>query len=158
MGTQIKLTAADGHQLDAYFAASSGPARGAIVLLQEIFGVNSHIRSVADDYAAQGFHVVAPALFDRVQRNLELGYTSPDAAQGMKVARQIGLDIALKDVAASIGHARAQWADLKVGVVGIVMAVVWPGSQLPGWVLPRPCAITADRSRQTPRRCRAAPS
>jgi len=118
MGTQIKLTAADGHQLDAYFAASSGPARGAIVLLQEIFGVNSHIRSVADDYAAQGFHVVAPALFDRVQRNLELGYTSPDAAQGMKVARQIGLDIALKDVAASIGHARAQWADLKVGVVG----------------------------------------
>jgi carboxymethylenebutenolidase len=118
MGTQIKLTAADGHQLDAYFAASSGPARGTVVLVQEIFGVNSHIRSVADDYAAQGFHVVAPALFDRVQRNLELGYTSPDAAHGMKVARQIGMDIALKDVAASIDHARAQWADLRVGVVG----------------------------------------
>ena len=118
MGTHIKLTAADGHQLDAYFAPGSGPARGAIVLLQEIFGVNSHIRSVADDYAAQGFHVIAPALFDRVQRNLELGYTSSDAAQGMKVARQIGMDIALKDVAASISHARAQWADLKVGVVG----------------------------------------
>jgi len=118
MGTHIKLAAADGHQLDAYFAPGSGSAGGAIVLVQEIFGVNSHIRSVADDYAAQGFHVIAPALFDRVQRNLELGYTSPDAAQGMKVARQIGMDIALKDVAASISHARAQWADLKVGVVG----------------------------------------
>jgi len=118
MGTHIKLTAADGHQLDAYFAPGSGPAGGAIVLLQEIFGVNSHIRSVADDYAAQGFHVIAPALFDRVQRNLELGYTSPDAAQGMKAARQIGMDIALKDVAASMSHARAQWADRKVGVVG----------------------------------------
>ena len=118
MGTHIKLTAADGHQLDAYFAPGSGPAGGAIVLVQEIFGVNSHIRSVADDYAAQGFHVIAPALFDRVQRNLELGYTSPDAAQGMKAARQIGMDIALKDVAASISHARAQWSDLKVGVVG----------------------------------------
>ena len=118
MGTHIKLTAADGHQLDAYFAASSGPARGAIVLVQEIFGVNSHIRSVADDYAGQGFQVIAPALFDRVQRNLELGYNAADTAQGMKVARQIGLDIALKDVAAAISHARAQWPGLKVGVVG----------------------------------------
>jgi len=118
MGTHIKLTAADGHEFDAYFAPGGGSALGAIVLLQEIFGVNSHIRSVADDYAAQGFHVIAPALFDRVQRNLELGYTSADAAQGMKAARQIGMDIALKDVAASISHTRAQWAGLKVGVVG----------------------------------------
>ena len=54
MGTKIKLKAADGHELDAYFAESSGPARGAIVLIQEIFGVNSHIRSVADDYASSG--------------------------------------------------------------------------------------------------------
>jgi carboxymethylenebutenolidase len=87
MGTHIKLTAADGHRLDAYVAEGSSPARGAIVLIQEIFGVNSHIRSVADDYAGQGFHVIAPALFDRVQRNLELGYTPPDPAEGMKVAR-----------------------------------------------------------------------
>jgi carboxymethylenebutenolidase len=118
MGTHITLAAADGHQLDAYFAPGIGPTAGAIVLVQEIFGVNSHIRSVADDYAAQGFHVIAPALFDRVQRNLELGYAPPDVAQGMKAARQIGMDIALKDVAASISHARDQWADLKVGVVG----------------------------------------
>ena len=74
MNTRMRLKASDGHELDACFAESRVPARGAIVLVQEIFGVNSHIRSVADDYAGQGFHVVAPALFDRVQPNLELGY------------------------------------------------------------------------------------
>jgi carboxymethylenebutenolidase len=118
MGTKIRLKAADGHELDAYFAESSGLARGAIVLVQEIFGVNSHIRSVADDYASQGYHVIAPALFDRVQRNLELGYNPTDTGQGMKAARQIGMDAALQDVAASISHARAEWRELKVGVLG----------------------------------------
>jgi carboxymethylenebutenolidase len=118
MGTHIQLTAADGHQFDAYYAASNSPARGAIVLVQEIFGVNSHIRSVADDYAAQGFQVIAPALFDRVQRNLELGYNPADTAEGMRAATQIGMDNALKDVAASINHVRSQWPDLKVGVLG----------------------------------------
>jgi carboxymethylenebutenolidase len=118
MGTKIELTATDGHKFDAYVAESSGPAQGAIVLVQEIFGVNSHIRSVADDYAIQGFQVAAPALFDRVERNLELSYNPTDTAQGMKTARQIGMDAALLDVAASIGHARAEWHGLKVGVLG----------------------------------------
>jgi len=118
MGTKIKLTATDGHKFEAYIAESTGPARGAIVLIQEIFGVNSHIRSVADDYASQGFHVIAPALFDRVQPNLELGYNPADMAQGMKAARQIGMDAALLDVAASIAHARTEWRELKVGVLG----------------------------------------
>jgi carboxymethylenebutenolidase len=118
MGTKIRLTSADGHELDAYLAESNGPARGAIVLIQEIFGVNSHIRSVADDYAGQSFHVIAPALFDRVQPNLELSYNPADSAQGMKAARQIGMDAALLDVAASITHARAKWRELKVGVLG----------------------------------------
>jgi len=118
MTTKIKLKAADGHELDAYSAESSGAARGAIVLIQEIFGVNSHIRSVADDYATQGFHVIAPALFDRVQSNLEHSYNPADTAQGMKAARQIGMDAALLDVAAAIAHARAEWSALKVGVMG----------------------------------------
>jgi len=118
MGTKIRLKAADGHEFDAYLAESGSPTRGAIVLIQEIFGVNSHIRSVADDYAGQGFNVVAPALFDRVQPNLELSYNPTDAAQGMKAARQIGMDAALLDVAASINHARAKWHGLKVGVLG----------------------------------------
>src|SRR5438309_6847683 len=118
MSTKTKLKASDGHELDAYFAESSEAARGAIVLIQEIFGVNSHIRSVADDYAGQGFHVVAPALFDRVQPNLEFGYNPADTAQGMKTARQIGMDAALLDVAASLAYARAEWPELKVGVLG----------------------------------------
>ena len=118
MGTKIKLKAADGHELDAYFAESSASTRGAVVLIQEIFGVNSHIRSVADEYAAQGYHAIAPALFDRVQPNLELGYNPADTAQGMKAARQIGMDVALKDVAAAMAHARAEWSELKVAVLG----------------------------------------
>jgi carboxymethylenebutenolidase len=118
MSTKIKLKASDGHELDAYFAESSEPARGAIVLIQEIFGVNSHIRSVADDYAGQGFHVIAPALFDRVQPDLELGYNPTDTAQGMKAATQIGMDAALSDVAASLAQVRVQWPALKVGVLG----------------------------------------
>lgn len=118
MGTKTRLTATDGHEFDSYVPESRGPARGSIVLVQEIFGVNSHIRSVADDYASQGFHVIAPALFDRVQRNLELGYNSADAAQGMKAARQIGMDAALLDVAACMSYTRAQWSGLKVGILG----------------------------------------
>ena len=117
MSSKANITAADGHQFGAYVAESGSPARGAIVLIQEIFGVNSHIRSVADGYAAQGFHVVAPALFDRVQRNLELSYNAEDMKKGMDAISQIGLEAALKDVAASINHARSQWPGLKVGVL-----------------------------------------
>lgn len=118
MSTKIKLKAADGHEFDAYLAQSGSPARGAIVLIQEIFGVNSHIRSVADNYAAQGFHMIAPALFDRVEPNLELGYNPIDTPKGMQAARQIGMDAALQDIAASISHARTKWPGLKVGVLG----------------------------------------
>ena len=69
----IQLTAADGFSFPAYVAEPAGPAKGAIVVLQEIFGVNSHIRSVADGYAAQGYLAVAPATFHRVQQGVELG-------------------------------------------------------------------------------------
>jgi carboxymethylenebutenolidase len=118
MSIKIRLKASDGHDLDAYFAESSGAARGVIVLIQEIFGVNSHIRSVADDYASQGFHIIAPALFDRVQPDLELGYNPADTAQGMKAARQIGMDAPLLDVTASLAQVRVQWPALKVGILG----------------------------------------
>lgn len=121
MGTQIKLKAADGHEFGAYFAESTMPARGAIVLIQEIFGVNSHIKSVADDYAGQGFHVIAPALFDRVQRDLELGYNPDDTKKGMQAIQQIGLEAALKDVEASIDYARVHWGQFKVGVLGFCL-------------------------------------
>ena len=73
MGKMIELTASDGHKLAAYRAEPSGKPRGGIVVIQEIFGVNSHIRQVADGYAADGYLAIAPALFDRVQKNVELG-------------------------------------------------------------------------------------
>src|SRR6476661_10233707 len=72
MGKMIQLTASDGHKLDAYRADPAGKPRGGIVVIQEIFGVNSHIKSVADGYAADGYLAIAPALFDRVQRNVDL--------------------------------------------------------------------------------------
>ena len=121
MSSKINITAEDGHQFGAYVAESTSPARGAIVLIQEIFGVNSHIRSVADGYAKDGFHVIAPALFDRAERNLELSYNAEDTKKGMGAISQIGLDSALKDVAASINHARSQWPGLKVGVLGFCL-------------------------------------
>ena len=118
MGSHMQLTAADGHHLGAYVAESKAPPPAAIVVVQEIFGVNSHIRSIADDYAEQGFFAIAPALFDRVQPNLELDYNATDAAQGMQAATKIGLDAALLDVGASIAHAAGASNGKKVGVVG----------------------------------------
>src|SRR6478672_1681052 len=71
MGKFVELKAADGHHLNAYVAEPSGKPRGAIIVVQEIFGVNSHIRSVADGFASDGYLAIAPAMFDRVQRNFE---------------------------------------------------------------------------------------
>ena len=70
---QIQLSASDGHKLDAYRADPAGKPRGGIVVVQEIFGVNSHIRAVADGFAADGYRCIAPALFDRVEPGVELG-------------------------------------------------------------------------------------
>src|SRR5487761_2725144 len=88
----VELIASDGHNLDAYRADLPGKARGAVVVVQEIFGVNSHIRSVADGYAADGYVAIAPSLFDRVRRNVELGYGPEDIAAGreLKAASQAG--------------------------------------------------------------------
>lgn len=119
MGKQVKITAEDRHEFDAYLAESESP-RAALIVIQEIFGVNSHIRSVADGYAAQGYLTIAPALFDRAEPEIELGYTPEDTKRGMGMATQIGMDKMLKDVAASMQYARQQWS-LKVGVVGFCL-------------------------------------
>jgi len=68
MATTIELRASDGHELSAYLAPPPGPPRGALIVVQESFGVNSHIRSVVDGYATEGCLAIAPALFDRVER------------------------------------------------------------------------------------------
>src|SRR4029079_15085335 len=88
MGKMIALTASDRHKLSAYRADPSGKPRGAIVVSQEMSGVNSHMKWVADGYAADGYVAIAPALFDRVQRNVELGYTPDDIAKRREIRGQ----------------------------------------------------------------------
>ena len=109
-----QLTAADGHRLQAYESVPSGAARGGVVVVQEIFGVNDHIRRVADGYAADGYRVIAPALFDRVRPGIELGYTDADIAEGRKIRGQLSFDQALADVEA----ARKALGDRNIGIVG----------------------------------------
>ena len=112
---QIQLTASDGHKLDAWRADPAGKPRGAIVVVQEIFGVNSHIRSVADGFAADGYVAIAPALFDRKRRKVELGYTAPDVTAGRELKAASATEPALLDIAAAIQAASATG---KVGIVG----------------------------------------
>jgi carboxymethylenebutenolidase len=115
MGHAITLTAADGFVLSAYRADPDGAPRGALVVAQEIFGVNSHIRSVCDGYAADGYRVIAPALFDRYVKGVDIGYTAADIARGRELKAMAVTDAALKDIAA----ARDALADCgKVGILG----------------------------------------
>ena len=118
MGSFIELKSADGTQIPAYVAEPSGPPKGGVVVVQEIFGVNSHIRSVADGYAAQGYLAVAPATFQRVKPGVELGYTQEDMGAGMALktaAEALPAPGVMQDIQAAINHA-AQAG--KVGIVG----------------------------------------
>ena len=99
MADTLTLTAEDGHKLAAYLAQPDGRPKGGVVVIQEIFGVNSHVRAVADDYAAQGYLAVAPALFDRVMPGIELGYTEDDVTKGREIRSQVRNEDALLDIA-----------------------------------------------------------
>jgi carboxymethylenebutenolidase len=116
MGERIQIRATDGFALGAYQADPAGAAKGAVVVIQEIFGVNSHIREVADGYAAEGYVAIAPQLFDRVDRDVELGYSEADMGKGIELAFQkLDHKLALLDVQAAIDAAAVRG---KVGVVG----------------------------------------
>ena len=101
MGKTIELVAADGHKLAAYRADPAGTPRGAIVVIQEIFGVNSHIRAVTDGYAADGYLALAPAMFDRVQRGYDTGYSHPEIQAGIAVMQKLDWKQTLIDVSAA---------------------------------------------------------
>lgn len=118
MGHWIKLKADDGFELSAWRAEPNGAPRGAIVVIQEIFGVNSHIRSVADRFAEAGYLAIAPAVFDRVEPGIDIGYDQPSIAKGMEYAGKMNRDAAMKDVAAAIAAAGEAG---KVGIVGYCM-------------------------------------
>ncbi len=109
------LMARDGHEFSAWLAAPAGKPRGAVLVLQEIFGVNAHIRAVADSYAAEGYVAIAPALFDRVRRGIELGYTPETMKEGMGYVQQLAPEKTLLDLAACIAVVKHAG---RTGVVG----------------------------------------
>jgi carboxymethylenebutenolidase len=115
MGKMIELTASDGHKFAAWRAEPSGKPRGGIVVIQEIFGVNSHIKAVADGFAADGYLAIAPALFDRAERGFDVGYKPEDVARGREVRAKVADDAALKDTEAAIKLAASAG---RVGIVG----------------------------------------
>lgn len=116
MGANIKLTAADGFTFEAYRAEPEVAPQAALVLIQEIFGVNKHIREVADGYAEDGYLVIAPQIFDRVEPNVQMGYEEADMQRGMALAfEKLKREDAFKDIQAAIDAASEVG---KVGVVG----------------------------------------
>ena len=156
MGTWIDLKAADGHGFKAWRAGPATGARGGVLLLQEIFGVNSHIRALVDGFGAAGYDTVAPALFDRVERDVELGYEADDVARGRDLRAAVPLDGTMADMAACqallkpsgrVGAIGYCWggtlAWLCATRLGVACAVGYYGSGTIGFVDEKPaCPVT----------------
>ena len=117
MSESVKLCAADGHEFSAYVARPQGEPTAGLVVVQEIFGVNPHIRSVADGYAKDGFLAVAPALFDRIRPGIELGYEGADIETAMSLIPKLDAEKSMADIAAAYVYA-AKTTGKKVGVIG----------------------------------------
>jgi carboxymethylenebutenolidase len=152
-GEFTTLMARDGHEFNAWLAAPSGPARGAVVIAQEIFGVNHHIRRVADSYAAAGYVTIAPCLFDRIRRGIELGYSEKETQEGRGYRMQIPKEKTLVDLNSSINVVKHAG---RVAVVGYC----WGGTlaYLAACELPVTCAVSyyggqiKDHLSKSPRR------
>jgi carboxymethylenebutenolidase len=136
MGEFNTIMARDGHEFRVYLAAPAGKPRGAIVVIQEIFGVNSHIRAVTDSYAAEGYVAIAPCLFDRVRRGIELTYQPQDMQEGFGYVKQLQPEQTMKDVAAAMAVVKHAG---RVGMVGFC----WGGkvTYLSACELPLACAV-----------------
>jgi carboxymethylenebutenolidase len=116
MGERTQITAADGFTAGAWQAAPAGAPKGAVVVIQEIFGVNQHVREVVDGYAADGYFAIAPQIFDRVERDVELGYTGDAMQRGIALAfQQLDHKLVMLDLQAAIERAGIHG---RVGVVG----------------------------------------
>jgi len=132
MGDWIKLKANDGFELSAWREAPAGKPRGAVVVVQEIFGVNHHIRSIVHRFAASGYLAIAPALFDRQEPGFDVGYDDASRAKGFALMGKFDRALAIGDVAAAIAAAREGG---KVAVVGFCLggALAWGASaHVPG--------------------------
>jgi carboxymethylenebutenolidase len=118
LGKQFTLTAADKHRMGAYRADPQGPAKGGIVVIQEIFGVNRHIRAVCDRLANEGYAAVAPALFDRIEPSFECGYTPDEIANARKFVANPDFGAMLRDTQAAIDELKKEGA---VGILGFCL-------------------------------------
>jgi carboxymethylenebutenolidase len=136
MGESTPLQARDGHKFQAYVSSAPAKPRGAVVVLQEIFGVNGHIRSVTDGFAKEGYTAIAPALFDRIRPGVELGYAPADIEEGRDYAQKLKLEQTLLDIGAAVEAVKSPG---KVGTVGYC----WGGamSYVATCELPIACAV-----------------
>jgi carboxymethylenebutenolidase len=153
MGEFTTLMARDGHEFNAWLTAPSQPARGAVVIAQEIFGVNRHIRAVADGFAAEGYVTIAPCLFDRIRRGIELGYSEAEVQQGRGYRLQIPKEKTVLDLTACINVIKHSG---RVSMIGYC----WGGtlSYIAACELPVFCAVSyyggqiKDHLEKSPRR------
>ncbi|MEW6640955.1 MAG: dienelactone hydrolase family protein [Pseudomonadota bacterium] len=114
MGQTITLTASDGFELGAYRADPATPPKAAVVVIQEIFGVNDHIRTVCDRFAVQGYTAIAPAIFDRVEPNFQSGYSPEEVAVARKFVANPDFAAFLRDTQAAIDAVKP------IGPVGVI--------------------------------------
>lgn len=114
MGQTITLKASDGFELSAYRADPATPAKAAVVVIQEIFGVNDHIRTVCDRFTVQGYTAIAPAIFDRVEPNFQSGYSPEEVAVARKFVANPDFDAFLRDTQAAIDAVKS------IGPVGVI--------------------------------------
>ena len=148
MGKHFALTSSDNFKLGAYRADPAGAAKGGIVLIQEIFGVNHHIRAVCDRLAGEGYRALAPAVFDRQQPDFECGYTPDEIANARKFVANPDWGAMLRDVQAAIDELKKEGP---VAIMGFCMGGTisfLAASNSKG--CPRRSAITAARSRKMP--------
>lgn len=117
MSEWIKLQASDGFEIDTYIAHPVGEPKGSLVVVQEIFGVNKHIQNVADDWAHDGFLCIAPQMFDRLEKNLDLSYDKPGLAKAASFIPKLDMDASIRDIDAAIDWLRNE-TEMNVGVVG----------------------------------------
>jgi carboxymethylenebutenolidase len=151
MGAFTTIMARDGHEFQAWLTAAPARPRGAVVVIQEIFGINAYIRAVTDGFAAAGYTAIAPSLFDRVRRGIQLGYSDQERQEGAGYMKQLLPENTMKDVAAAVAVVRNSG---RVGTVGYCFGGAL--SYLAACQLPVACAVVyygraANYLNQTPK-------
>jgi carboxymethylenebutenolidase len=111
----IELTAGDGHRISAYRADPDGTPKGAVVVVQDFYGINPDIRKITDEFAAKGYLAIAPSLFDSVKTDIALSYDQGGRAEGMDLRQQVGTERAIGDIQEAVDAVKSAG---KVTIVG----------------------------------------